>query len=287
MTTPRTKRPSQRAMRATVASVAEKRLERRCETLRRELDILEHARAELCSVLSHDLRNPLTVVVWSGQVLARALPPGDPARRHVDTIARATEEMNQILFDLSDVARIVERRLGASLAIEPGAVGALVEQAIAPNRGLVQSKEIALAVDVAPGLRELHCDRERVSRLLSGLVGSAARRTPKHGTVAVRVAGFVDVGFGDGAPIVTGGHEGLRVTVEDAGPDIPAEDRAALFALPVAPLPGAPRRPRTQAVSLYVARGIIEAHGGRMWLEGRPDRGSRFVFTLPWEPSFS
>jgi signal transduction histidine kinase len=283
--TPTRKRPT--GTRATGGSVVERRLERRCEALRNELEALERDRAELCSALSHDLRNPLTVVVWSSQILARVLPPGDAGRRHVDTIARAAEEMNQILYDLSDAARISDGRLASALCLERGDVAALVEQALAPNRGLVETKQVALEVDVAADLAPLQCDRERVARVLAGLVSNAVRRTPKQGAVAVRAAGFVDDGFGDGAPIVSGGREGLRFAVEDAGPDVPVDDRAWLFALPKAPEPGAPRRPRTHAVSLYVARGIIEAHGGRMWIEGRPDRGSRLIFTLPWEPSFS
>lgn len=277
MTRPKTTAPSAKSRprrpRRPAGAAAREADDRR--SLREELDALERSRAELCSALSHDLRNPLSVVVWSAQLLSRRITPEDAARRHLDAIARAAEEMNQILHDLSDAARIPDGRLAAALALEHGEIGPLVDQAAAPSRPQAAGKELALTLDAGPEVGSLSCDRERITRVIGGLIATAVRRTPRGGSVTVRA---------ERGPSAAGGEE-VRVTVEDGGPEIPEADRASLFELPLAPPPGEVRRakPVSHAVSLFVARGVAEAHGGRMALEGAPGGGARFVLTLPAE----
>lgn len=243
--------------------------------VRAELDALERGRAELCSALSHDLRNPLTVVVWSAQLLARRIPQDDAARRHLEGVTRAAEEMNQMLHELSDAARIPDSRLGQALELAEAEVGPLAEQAAAAHRAQIQSKEIALTLDLPQSLGTISCDDDRVVRVLAALISGAVRRSPKGGAVILR-----------GSRRASGRREEVRIVVEDGGPDIPPEDWEALFALPTAAPPGVPRRPRpgNSAIALFVARGVIEAHGGRLWLESKPGQGARFVLTLPALP---
>jgi signal transduction histidine kinase len=267
MTLPK-KRPTSKRI-ATAGRATELRLERRCEALRAELEALERGRAELCSVLSHDLRNPLTAVIWSTQLLARQVPAGDSGRRHLDVIVRATEEITQMLDELSDAARIPDGQLALRLVLQPVEVGALVERAVAPSRALSQSKEIDLSIAVPAGLGQVMWDGDRVARVLAGLVSNAVRRTPRRGAVTLRAARRTE-----------GGTDGVRIAVEDGGPDIAEKERESLFELPTVLPPGVPR-PVSPALGPFVARGVIEAHGGRIWIEGEPGRGTTFVLTLP------
>jgi signal transduction histidine kinase len=240
--------------------------------LRAELTTLERGRAELCSVLSHDLRNPLTVVVWSAQLLARRLPTDDAAGRHLQSITRAAEEMNQILHELGDAARIPDGRLAQAIELVEGEIRPLAEQAVAANQGQINSKQITLAFEVPADLGTIACDKDRMGRVLTALLSGALRRSPKGGRVSLSASRRV-----------SGHGEELRIDVEDAGPEIPPDDQEALFTLPTAPRPGSPRRPRPtgSAIALFVARGVIEAHGGRLWVESEPGQGARFVLTLP------
>ncbi len=243
----------------------QRRLERRCDALRAEVHALERARAELCSVLSHDLRNPLTLIHWNSQLLGRHLPEGSP-QRLLDTMKRAALEMSQILDDLSDASRIPDGRL--VLHFSHGALAELIEGAVAPSRAGAAAKEITLAVEVEAGLGEACWDHDRLGRVLAGLVAGALRRTPRGGSMGVRA------------------HlaEGLvHLTVEDSGMEIPEAERASLFELPPAAPPGVSRGARalSPALGLFVARGVVEAHGGHIAFTGEPGRGSRFVLAVP------
>jgi signal transduction histidine kinase len=238
-----------------------------------EIEALERDRAELCSVLSHDLRNSLTVVLWSAQSLARSLPPDHPGRRQLEGIHRAGGDIELMLDDLSDVSRVCDGRL--RLDVSPHQVASLIDEAALATQRPRQDKEIALDVQIAEGLGPVRCDQRLVTRVLRHLLAGAVAMTPKKHTVVVR-AGPLE------------GEDGeVCLSVEDAGPGIPEDKRASLFDLPSAPPFGEPRRPRGPfpGLALFVARGIVEAHGGRLWVEGEAGRGSRFVLTLPaaWE----
>jgi signal transduction histidine kinase len=264
------------AKRAATAKASKKRpalVARRQEPSRRQPVPRSDDRAELCSALSHDLRNPLTVIVWSAQILGRKMPPEDASRHHLDAISRAAEELNNMLHDLSDAARIADGRMSTALVLEAVDVAALIDQAVAPTRALVKSKDLALSVEVSPELGAISWDKERVTRLLAGLVANAARRTPKSGRILVQAS-----------PAGLGERAATRIVIEDGAPDIPDRERATLFDLPAAPQAGAQRKPRalSPAIGLYVAKGIIEAHGGKMGLERvAQGEGTRFVVVLP------
>ena len=227
--------------------------------------------AELLSVLSHDLRNPLTAMVWNVPALRRSLPEVHAGRRPLEVVARSNEEIARMLDDMSDAARVLLGELSNRLRPEPCDFAALVTEAVEAIRPTAEARQLALSVEIVPGLAEVVCDRDRVARVLSRVLGRAVRVAPKGSAVAVRAFAL---GNGD--------QRDACVAVQDASPGVPEEDRAYVFDLPAAATPGGERRPRAsgQGLSLFVARGVIEAHGGRIWVEGSPG-ASRFVFTLP------
>jgi signal transduction histidine kinase len=264
MTAVKTKTRDKRAAAPTLRE--QRRLERRCEALHAEVHALERARAELCSVLSHDLRNPLTLIHWNSQILGRHVPEGG-ANRLLETMKRAAAEMSQILDDLSDASRIPDGRL--ILRFTRCDLAEIIEAAVAPSRAGAAAKDVAFAVEIEEGLGPLSCDHDRLGRVLAGLVAGALRRTPRGGSMAVRAG-------------LAGGL--LRIRIEDSGVDVPEHERASLFELPPAVPPGTARiaaRALSPALGLFVARGVMEAHGGHVAFEGEPGKGSRFVLALP------
>lgn len=247
-------------------------LDHQCCVLKEKATSAEHTQAELLSTLSHDLRNPLSVILASLRMLDRALPPDSQARRQVNALERAADEMNQILFDTSDAAQIERGQLAVRVA--PEQVTALVERAVAATRSLADNKGVAVRTAIGGQINPVVCENERIVRVLTVLISNALRFTPKGGAITVHVEP-------DG--------DNTRFAVTDTGPGIDESRRAEVFARPF----GAPRRsvgdgaaPRKRTtqgsgLALYVARRVVEAHGGRVGAETAVGRGSTLFFVLP------
>ena len=249
------------------------------------------AREDLLAIVSHDLRNPLGVVLASSALLLKSsLPPEPPgkegrARRQIEAIERAGNRMNRLIRDLLDFAAIQAGHL--SVSSTPREVGAIVREVLDALEPLAAAKTIKL-VDGSPengGLR-ISCDHDRVIQLFSNVVGNAVKFTPEGGTVTIRAAP-------DGAMV--------RFAVADDGPGISTEELPYVFDRYYQ----ARRRNRDGiGLGLSIARGIVEAHGGQIWVESptasrpeaghlKPDEskaeskrelgpgGTTFFFTLP------
>jgi len=223
------------------------------------------AREDLLAIVSHDLRNPLGVVLASTALLLKSnLPPDkqERARRQVEAIQRAGNRMNRLIRDLLDFASIQAGRLSVSL--RPQDVAAMVNEVLEVTEPLASAKSLRLTADVAPDLA-IRCDHDRVIQLFSNLVGNAVKFTPDGGTITVRA---------------TPDGEVVRFAVADTGPGIPADELPHVFDRYYQ----AQRKNRDGiGLGLSIARGIVEAHGGRIWVEsqGVEGEGTTFFFTLP------
>ncbi len=221
------------------------------------------AREDLLAIVSHDLRNPLGVVLASSALLLKSsLPPDkdERARRQVEAIQRAGNRMNRLIRDLLDFASIQGGRLSVNLRPhDAAAVVAAVTEALEP---LAVAKQLRLVSEADAELR-VSCDHDRVVQLFSNLVGNAIKFTPEGGCITVRATK-------DGPDV--------RFAVTDTGPGIPTVEMPHLFDRYYQ----AQRRNREGiGLGLSIARGIVEAHGGRIWVESEEGRGSTFYFTLP------
>jgi PAS domain S-box-containing protein len=229
------------------------------------------AREDLLAIVSHDLRNPLGVVLASSALLLKSNLPSDKqdrARRQVEAIQRAGNRMNRLIRDLLDFASIQAGRL--SVSMRPQDVAAMVSEVLDVTEPLAAAKSLRLVADVAPELA-IRCDHDRVIQLFSNLVGNAVKFTPDGGTITVRAVAQGEKGEQG---------EIVRFCVEDTGPGIPADELPHVFDRYYQ----AQRRNRDGiGLGLSIARGIVEAHGGHIWVEstGQEGEGSKFFFTLP------
>ena len=225
------------------------------------------AREDLLAIVSHDLRNPLGVVLASTSLLLKSnLPPDkqERARRQVEAIQRAGNRMNRLIRDLLDFASIQAGRL--SVSKHPQDVAAMVDEVLEVTEPLAAAKSHKLVADVSSGLA-IRCDHDRVIQLFSNLVGNAVKFTPDGGTITVRAAP-------DG--------ELVRFSVTDNGPGIPADELPHVFDRYYQ----AQRKNRDGiGLGLSIARGIVEAHGGRIWAESEEGKGCTFFFTLAPGPT--
>jgi PAS domain S-box-containing protein len=221
------------------------------------------AREDLLAIVSHDLRNPLGVVLASSALLLKSsLPPEkeERARRQVEAIQRAGNRMNRLIRDLLDFASIQGGRLSVTLRAQDAKD--IVDEVCEVLEPLATQKQQHL-VRESPGELRVSCDHDRVIQLFSNVIGNAIKFTPDGGNITVRAVG-------DG--------ERVRFAVVDDGPGIPADELPHVFDRYYQ----ARRKNRDGiGLGLSIARGIVEAHGGRIWVESEEGKGSSFLFELP------
>jgi len=222
------------------------------------------ARQHTLAIVAHDLRNPLTAIRMDAEMLGAMLRPsvGPFERESLDRIMAITRRMDGLIQDLLEVSRM-ER---GTLALEtfPRDPAVLLAESAHALRPLAAAHGLRLELDAAQGLPTVVADGERVVQIISNLVGNAVKFTPKGGAVTLACAP------GDAGEV--------RFSVEDTGPGIPPEQVPHIFG---AFWQARHADRRGLGLGLSIARGLVEAHGGRIWVESEPGRGAAFVFTLP------
>ena len=215
-------------------------------------------RDDLLAAVSHDLKNPLAAISLIGARLQRA--GGDArAARTAAMLVRAAHHMDELIVNLQNLARM--RNGDPILSLEPTPLGDVIRQAVdlllplADQRGAT----ISLQLDHPPSVR---CDATQVLRVLSNLIGNAIRFTPAGEVITVSVVARDDE---------------VTIAIADRGPGIPLDHLPHLFEPYWSGWPAH----GTLGLGLAIARGIVQAHGGRIWAESEPGQGSTFSFTLP------
>ncbi len=224
---------------------------------------MERLRAEFLAMVSHELRTPLTSIKGSAATVLGSSTELDPAvvRQFFRIIEDQADHMNALVADLLDVARIETGTL--PVGPEPAEVAVLVDRA---RNGFANAGgKNTLAIDVEPDLPLVMADRRRIVQVLGNLLSNAARHSPESSVIRV-------------SAVRDGVH--VAVSVADEGRGIPAESLPDLFR----------KFSRGQSeeqggdtgLGLAICKGIVEAHGGRIWAESDgPGTGACFTFTLP------
>jgi signal transduction histidine kinase len=225
----------------------------------RQLRDTQEQREDLLRAVSHDLRNPLQIVVLQGQRLQRTVDD-ERVRRPAASILAAARRMERMLRDLSDAARSESGRL--ELSPRSVALAAFVAEFLATSEGVLDVSRVENAVPEA--LPPVLADPDRLDRILANLVGNGL----KYSGSAVRVAAE-QVG------------EELRVSVSDRGPGVAADDLPRLFERYYR---GQRHEGEGLGLGLFIVRKLVEAHGGRIWAVSPPGEGATFTFTLPAAP---
>ena len=219
------------------------------------------AREEMLAVVAHDLRNPLNVVMIARGLLADTDQPGERRDQLLAVMQRATQRMNRLVEDLLEVVRQESGKM--SLVLEAVPVLDILEQGVEMCQATARERNISLGIHDTPHDLLVTADEERVLQVMSNLVDNALKFVPGGGRVVLECS--------------RKGAEGL-FSVADSGPGIAPEDLDRLFEKF-----WQRRRSDTRGVGLglAIARGIVEAHGGRIWAESTLGSGSTFYFTLP------
>jgi PAS domain S-box-containing protein len=228
------------------------------DTVRASLRALD----TMVGVVSHDLRNPVAAVKMLSRTLLSPENTGPPARETIELISQAAVQMDSLIRDLLDVNRLDAGKLAIETApIDPSV---LLTDALQTLRPLVVEKGIDLDLQIQSGLPKVMADRARIQQTLSNLVGNAIKFSPAGTKIVVMARGFDD---------------SVVISVLDEGKGIPPEQLPRVFDR----YWQSARTDRQGAgLGLAIAKGIIETHGGRIWMESSPGEGTTASFTLPY-----
>ncbi|MBJ2252305.1 GAF domain-containing protein [Pseudomonas sp. MF6784] len=224
-----------------------------------------HARDELVAVVSHDLRNPMTVISMLCGMMQKAFSSdgAHTSRRissAIDTMQQAAARMNVLLEDLLDTSKIEAGRY--TVKPVPLDVSQILEEAYALLAPLAQEKGVDLSFNAEPGL-QINADPERLFQVLSNLIGNAIKFTPRQGKIGISA--------------MSNGEE-IVFAVRDSGEGIAPDQLPHVFdrywTL-------TENNPTGSGLGLYITQGIVKAHGGRIEAESELGRGSEFRFTVP------
>jgi signal transduction histidine kinase len=228
-----------------------------------EMEQVNRLKDELITVVSHDLRTPLTSIIGYLDLL-RAGDAGDLNERQLqflDIVERNSEKLLRLVNDLLFIARVEEKRV--ALDLREVDVAELASHAVEAARASAQQNGIELHASVGGPARAV-ADRERIEDLLDNLVSNAVKFTPGGGRVDVRVAR---------------GRDGVELDVADTGIGIPRDDQQHLFerffrSSNSGNVQGA-------GLGLAIVKAIVDAHGGRIAVESAEGRGTTFHVVLP------
>jgi PAS domain S-box-containing protein len=246
------------------------------ETLReahREVLRRHEENQDFYHTLSHELKTPLTSAQEFVSIVRDGLagPINDSQREYLGIALDSCQQLCGCINDLLDATRVETGKL--RLALEPVALAKVVPRLVSAFTPAARRKRIALHCEVQPDLPELACDQGRVAQVVTNLLANALKFTPEGGTVTVRVAEAARH------------SDFLQVSIQDTGPGIPLDERGRIFDRLHQVKHGDAADGQGLGLGLYICRELVQAHGGKIWVESEPDQGSTFTFVLPKHPA--
>jgi signal transduction histidine kinase len=222
------------------------------------------ARDDMMAIVAHDLKSPLnTMLLRSHVMLQQVDETGGSERilkRDLELQQRTVRQMDQLIGDLTDAAKIHAGRL--YLDRQECTLQQAVEPAIGRMQVLAQEKSVEFAARIPPDPFRLSVDLPRITQVLDNLLGNALKFTPPAGTITLQ-AGILE--------------NEVQFSVADTGPGIPEETVSRIFE----PYWQVQKTKLGMGLGLFIAKTIVEGHGGKIWVKSTIGRGTTFYFTLP------
>ncbi|HEV8637237.1 MAG TPA: ATP-binding protein [Chloroflexota bacterium] len=224
---------------------------------------MQRLKTDFVASVGHELRSPITLIAGYSELLTSAAMPPAQTQVMIDHIYSAALRLCRLIDDLLDISRLESGRL--KLSVEPLRLDELIHEAVEQVRSVSRSHRFLASMQ--PGLPEAVADTVRVRQVLDNLLSNAVRYSPDGGTITVRLA--------------QSGPETLLVSVQDEGIGIPEEARAKVFDKFYRIDTATGQKIRGLGLGLAICKQIVEAQGGRIWVDSRIGHGSAFSFTVP------
>lgn len=250
-----------------IASVIEaSRGRERERALVQRLREADQTKSEFVSMLAHELKGPMTAIKGFGDLLQVQWEslPDEKRVQTLQIISKETSRLARLVGDLLDLSRMEAGTLRYD--IETVDLRGVIANILAVHPSVSERHEIVTEFE---GLPKVRADGDRIRQVVLNLLTNATRHSPEGSRITMT-----------GEVTGDGGDRAVRVGVGDQGIGIPPEHRDRVFEkFSMLPKPGWIKK--GTGLGLYITRGIIEAHGGRLWVESEPGKGSTFFFTLP------
>lgn len=233
---------------------------------------LDEMKADFIAHVSHDLRTPLTAIQEGTALVLEEIPgPLTASQREVLEVVRGhSERLFQTISSVLDLSKMEAGMMEYSQ--EPTDLGFLIERSVETVRLIAQKKRIQLESFHAEDLPLMYVDEQRIRQVLDALLSNAIKFTPDLGCVRIS-ATLAGHGNGQG--------RWVEVRVSDSGGGVPGEEKERIFERFYQSSHHRAEGQRGTGLGLAIARHIVEAHGGRIWVEEQEGSGAVFVFTLP------
>ena len=253
-----------------LASVIESSFARERErALMQRLREADRTKSEFVSMLAHELSGPMTTIQGFGQSLSKNWDEVDDTKRaHVlDILTKEIERLARLVNDLLDVSRMEAGTL--RYEFEPTSVKEVVDNLLVVHTSL-KAREHLVMIDIPDALPPVEADKDRLRQVLLNLLTNATRYSPEGTTISI------DAELTEASPT----ERYVKVGVHDEGIGIAPDDLDRVFSK-FSMLPKPAWAKKGTGLGLFITKGIVEAHGGYLWVDSEPGRGSHFYFTLP------
>jgi signal transduction histidine kinase len=254
-----------------LASVIESSFARERErALMQRLREADRTKSEFVSMLAHELSGPMTTIQGFGQSLSKNWDEVDaPKRAHIlDILTKEIERLARLVNDLLDVSRMEAGTLRYEL--EPTSLNEVVDNILVVHTSL-KARQHLVMTDIPETLPPVNADKDRLRQVLLNLLSNATRYSPEGTTISIdaEVLEFEE-----------DGDSYVKIGVHDEGIGIAPDDLDRVFSK-FSMLPKPAWAKKGTGLGLFITKGIIEAHGGYLWVDSEPGQGSHFYFTLP------
>jgi len=224
----------------------------------------EELKSTFISIISHELKTPVALIKGYAGTLRRKDAKWDAAtvRESASVIEEEADRLTQLIDNLLDASRL--QAGGLKLNLDDVALDQMAQRLVEKFR--TQTSQHVLSVDFPPAWPTVQADAARLEQVLSNLIGNAIKYSPTGGAVYVKGRVLPDE---------------VIVSVSDEGIGIPVEEQDRIFERFYRVDDALSRRTAGSGLGLYLAKAVIDAHGGRIWVESTPGHGASFSFALP------
>ena len=227
---------------------------------------LDRLKSDFLANVSHELRTPLTAIKGAVDLVLREVPgPLNEKQTHYLSRVRSnTQHLAGLINDLLDLSKIESGKIEVKFSLV--SLGGLMHEVVETLRPVAAEKFIALESTISQPSILMWADRDKINQVLMNLIGNAIKFTPAQGRVTVSASND---------------NESIQVSVSDAGPGIPLEEKEKIFDKFYQIAQVGDVKPKGTGLGLAICKALVELHGGTIWVEPEPSGGSAFCFTLP------